>query len=452
MTKIVLIGAGSVQFGTGMLGDIFQSKTLSGAEIVLNDINVEAAKRVLKIGQDYANAKGLNHKLVAEPDLSVALKDANFVVISIEVGNRFELWEMDWRVPQQYGIPQIYGENGGPGGLFHSLRIIPPILEICRKISDVAPNATVFNFSNPMSRICTTVHRAYPNLNFIGMCHEIASLEIHLPEILDQPRSNIKYRAAGLNHFSILNEVTYIDSGVDAYPEVRAKAPQHFASRPGYLEFLTAWRDSGHLMNTEGWMKVDRSKVKAMREWSDRFLFREILEKFDYLPITTDSHFGEYIQWAHDAADHQGILGFFTFYKLLLGQGDAKISEELHERIVPMIEAMIANEAYEEPAVNIPNQGPLIADLPEWIAVEVPAIVDANGVHGIQMNLPRGIKGLLTNQIGIHDLTAEAIIEKSRDLVVQALLVDPVVGTCKSIPTLVDHMIAEQSPWLDYLK
>ena len=97
-------------------------------------------------------------------------------LISIEVGDRFVFWDMVWKIPQQYGIPHVYGENGGPGGLFHSLRIIPPILEICQKIVDIAPDATVFNWSNPMSRICTTVHSKFPNLNFIGMCHEIASL------------------------------------------------------------------------------------------------------------------------------------------------------------------------------------------------------------------------------------------------------------------------------------
>ena len=112
--------------------------------------------------------------------MRLALPGADFVLISIEVGDRFALWDMDWKIPQQYGISQVYGENGGPGGLFHSLRIIPPILEICQKIVDIAPDATVFNYSNPMSRICTTVHRKFPNLNFIGMCHEIASLERHL--------------------------------------------------------------------------------------------------------------------------------------------------------------------------------------------------------------------------------------------------------------------------------
>ena len=114
------------------------------------------------------------------------------------------------------------------------------------------------------------------------------------------------------------------------------------------------------------------------------------------------------------------------------------------------MEGILTNSGYEEAAVNIPNTG-FIQGLPDWIAVEVPAVVTASGVEGIKVDLPAGIRGLLSNQIGIHDLTAEAVLHKSRDLVTQALLVDPVVTVSKGIPDLVDHMISEQTPWLDYL-
>lgn len=139
MMKIVLVGAGSLQFGTKILGDIFSSSLLDGAEIVLNDINEKATTRVMHLAQQFISSNCLTHKIVVEPNLLTALRGAKFVVISIEVGDRFKLWDMDWQIPQQYGIQQVYGENGGPGGLFHSLRIIPPILEICQKIIDIAP-------------------------------------------------------------------------------------------------------------------------------------------------------------------------------------------------------------------------------------------------------------------------------------------------------------------------
>ena len=143
-------------------------------------------------------------------------------------------------------------------------------------------------------------------------------------------------------------------------------------------------------------------------------------------------------------------MDFYTYYRNYLGKETSEIKGILHERVVPIIEGILTNSGYEEAAVNIPNTG-FIQGLPDWIVVEVPAVVPASGVEGIKVDLPAGIRGLLTNQIGIHDLTAEAILNNSRNLVIQSLLVDPVVSVSKGIPDLVDHMIAEQTPWLDYL-
>ncbi|MCY4195532.1 MAG: hypothetical protein OXD33_01195 [Rhodobacteraceae bacterium] len=450
MTKFVLIGAGSLQFGTGMLGDIFSSPSLSDAEIILHDINETAAKRVLAIAQQHIESKHYRHQVRVEPDLGRALQGAEFIVISIEVGDRFKLWDLDWKLPQQYGVTQIFGENGGAGGLFHALRIIPPILDICGKVMEMAPTATVFNFSNPMSRICTAVHRKFPNLKFIGMCHEVASLERHLPPMLGVARSDIHYRAGGLNHFSVLTEVTYCKSGKSALEDVMAAAPDYFRRLVGYSELLSASQLTGKIVDTEGWMAIDTSHVDTLREWSDRFLFREMIRKFGALPITSDSHFGEYIQWAHDCADHRGILDFYQYYRESLSHREARIREGVHERAVPIIEAILTGTAYEEAAVNIPNGG-FIADLPPWMVVEVPAMIDAAGIHGLAVEVPSGIRGLLTNQIGVHDLTVQAVLEKSREMAVQALLVDPVITVSRGLTDLVDHMIAVQSPYLDYL-
>ncbi|AML58585.1 alpha-glucosidase [Serratia rubidaea] len=451
-TKIVLVGAGSAQFGFGTLGDIFQSKTLYGSEIVLHDINPASLAVTEKTARDFLAAQDLPFSISATTDRKTALQGAEFVIISIEVGDRFALWDQDWQIPQQYGIQQVYGENGGPGGLFHSLRIIPPILAICADVADICPDAWVFNYSNPMSRICTTVQRKFPELNFVGMCHEIASLERYLPEMLGTPFSNLQLRAAGLNHFSVLLEASYKDSGRDAYPDVRAKAPGYFERLPGYSDILAYTRQHGKLVETEGSTERDALGGKdSLYPWADRTLFKEVLEKFHHLPITGDSHFGEYIRWAYEVSDHRGILDFYTFYRNYLGHVEPRIELKLKERVVPIMEGMLTDAGYEEAAVNIPNRG-FIKQLPEFIAVEVPAIVDKKGIHGIKVEMPAGIGGLLSNQIAVHDLTAEAVINGSRDLVIQALLVDSVNDKCRAIPELVDLMIARQSPWLDYLK
>jgi alpha-galactosidase len=419
--KIVLIGAGSAMFGLGTLGDIFNSEVLAGSTIVLHDINPHSLSRVEGIARKVIQERGLSFKLVATTSREQALQGATFCIISIEVGDRYELWEQDWQIPLQYGIRQVYGENGGPGGLFHSLRIIPPILDICEDVGRICPDAYVINFSNPMTRICHTVHTKYPDLKLIGLCHEVASLPMHLPRMLDTPLSNLWFRAGGLNHFSVLLEVTYKDTGVDAYPDVREKAPKYF----------------------EG--------------WPERGLFMEILRRFGYLPITTDSHFGEYIQWAHEVVDHKGILDFYAMYKAwcLEQVPESRIEgtpEEEYWRVVPIIEEVLTDSHHEELAVNLPNDG-LITNLPEDMIVEVPAIVDKDGVHGVRLGaLPTGFAGLLANQIAVHELTTEAVLTGSREIVLQALLVDPVVHSVRAAEQALDTILERQSRYLSYIK
>lgn len=445
--RIVLIGAGSAQFGYGTIGDILQSKVLEGSHIVLHDINPDSLAVVARNAQAFIEAHKLPFTLSATTNRAEAFQGATFLINSIEVGNRFELWEQDWRIPQQYGVRQVYGENGGPGGLFHSLRIIPPILDICADAMKICPEATIFNYSNPMSRICTTVTRAFPGIRFIGLCHEIASLPRFLPQILGVPYEALEVRAAGLNHFSVVVSAKYRDSGKDAYPDIRAKAPAFFAAMPSMDAVHKYFKETGQWPD-----KAEDYAALETEAWPERRVFKVILEKFGLLPITSDSHFGEYIQWAWDVTDHKGILDFYRFYKEYLARVEPKIELRLGERVVPIIEGILTDAGYIEEAVNIPNNG-AIANLPDWIVVEVPAIVDKNGVHAVQIGeLPKGFAGLLMNQVAVHDLTAEAVIHKSKALALQALLVDPVVSQYNGIEEMLDTMIAYQEKWLGYLK
>jgi alpha-galactosidase len=244
----------------------------------------------------------------------------------------------------------------------------------------------VFNYSNPMSRICTTVKRAFPDLRLVGMCHEIAMVPLHLPRMLGTPVENLRYRAGGLNHFSVLLELHYRDSGRDAYPDVRARAVEYFRGIPDTSEVME-WLDRLKAGGTAS--RPGRGGTGASG------LIIEILSRFGYLPVTSDSHFGEYIQWAHGVVDHHGILDFYNWYK---GYCQRRREPEIkmygyEERAVPIIDGILTDSGYEEPAVNVQNQG-LIANLPAEIAVEVPATVGRNGVTGVALGrLPAGIAG-----------------------------------------------------------
>ncbi len=437
---IVLIGAGSTNFGLGTLGDIFKSNVLAGSHIVLHDINATALQQVENIAQRALQEHNFPYTISATTSRTEALQGADFCIISIEVGNRFELWEQDWQIPLLYGFKQIYGENGGPGGLFHALRIIPPILDICQDINNICPNAYVFNYSNPMTRICLAVQRKYPNLKIIGLCHEVASLPHHLPKMLDTPLANLSFTAGGLNHFSVLLRASYNDTGQDAYPDIRAKAPAYFA---------TATSSADYFMPEA--MGEDTNRL-----WAGRHLFREVLNRFGYLPITEDSHFGEYIRWAYDVADHKDINRFFTGYKhwsLKTVPEDRKMGTSADDfwRLVPIIEGLLTDSRHQELAINVMNNG-LIDNLPHDMVVEVPATIDNTGIHGLALGmLPRGIAGLLNNQISTIDLTAEAVITGSREIVLQALLVDPMVDSISNAEKLLDTMLDLQRPYLSYI-
>ncbi|MDD3461750.1 MAG: hypothetical protein PHW28_10680 [Mesotoga sp.] len=450
--KIVLVGAGSAQFGIGTLGDFFQSETLYGSEIVLVDINEEALNFVYTKGQEFLKENPLPFTLEATTKREEALKGADFVIISIEVGERFKLWDEDWKEPLQYGVKQVYGENGGVGGIFHALRITPVILEICDDIVKLCPDAWVFNYSNPMSVITMAVLRKHPSLKFVGLCHEVLSLERHLPIILDTPFENLCLRSGGLNHFSVLLEAFYRESGQDAYTDILEKAPPFFEKEIGYSDVLEYVLRTGERPPTEG--SSERFKLdveRSVRAWSDRTLFREILKTYKLLPITVDSHFGEYIPWAWEIADHQGIKDFYTLYQMELALTKPEIELKRSERLVLIMEGIINNSGYEEPAVNVLNAG-YIPLLPKEMAVEVPARVFKSQLEPIAFpNYPPGFGALLRNYCGVYDLTVEAILTKEKEWVVQAILANPIVDFYRDVREMVDFMIYRQSPWLDYL-
>ena len=436
MSKIVLIGAGSTNFGLGTIGDIFKSKILTGSSIVLHDINKDSLKNSETIAKKYNEKLKLNYKIEATTSRKDALKDADFCIISIEVAPRFDLWDQDWKIPLQYGFKQVFGENGGPGGLFHSLRVTPPIVEICDDINEICPNAFVFNYTNPMQRVCQTITTKYPKMKFIGLCHEIASMERQLPEILNTPFENIQYRAGGLNHFSILVEAKFKDTDKDAYPIIRKEGLNYFKN---YINDHEVW---------------------GQKPGAERGVFFELFNRYNHLPITTDSHLGEYIQWAYSVADHEAILDFYmkyrkhclTFYESEESYRDYfDLDKKLKERIVPIIEGIVTDLNYEEAAVNLPNKG-YIDHLPENIVVEVPGIVNKDGVEGIKLkNYPADFASLLMNQTSVMRLTAEAILEKSKDKALKALLADPVVDNAITAKKLLENMIKVQEKHLQYL-
>ncbi len=438
--KIVVVGAGSLQFGLGTCGSIFNSKVLEGSTVSLHDIDAENLEYARAACQDKINHDKLNFTLEATTNREEALKGANFVVSAIEVGPRFYWWDLDRQVPGlygkgKYGSTQVFGENGGAGGMFHAMRITPPILEICGDIMKIAPSATFINYSNPMSRICLSIKRKYPDLKTVGLCHEIGFAEYHLPKMFDIPFKQIELWAGGLNHFGAVIKAKNKETGENLIPAIREKG------------------------------------VKRLKIWNRVFPFssavrltRYILENFGYMPYTSDSHYGEYLPWARDVVNKFGIARFYWFYKNVYtkfnyinirskvrrNKGYKAVNPD-HERAIPIIEGIVSDDNHHEVSVNLPNNG-IITNLPEDLVVECPATVNKSGVHGIPLgDYPEPLVGLLQREANLQDLIVKAILNKSRNYAVQALQADGNFPRKYLIDQFLDEMLEIQKDWVQLL-
>jgi alpha-galactosidase len=429
MTKIVLIGAGSVSFGTRTLRDLFAAcRELEGSTIVLVDINAEALNLMQAVARRLNEAMGQPFTLQATTDRAEALPGAQFVIISVAV-KRNALWRLDFQIPLKHGVKQVLGENGGPGGLFHALRNIPIILDICRDIERLCPNALVLNFTNPEGRLCLAANR-YTDLQVVGLCHGIGMAQAAVGQALGLPADDIDPKAGGLNHFNWVLDLRRKSTGEDLYPAFKqAVAEQN----------LEEINDHGH-----------RFGVK---------LSRYLMERFGYWPLPSDDHVGEYLSYAWEYCGLEG----YNFHRAdqravesrrrlqRWGSGEAPLDELLQpsgERAVPIITGVLGNTHQYELAVNVPNAG-FIANLPGWVIVEVPAMVDASGVHGLPLGpLPEPIVAMCLTQAAIIDRVVEAGVHGDRNAALEALLLDPVVTSISQAEVIFNELLEVHKDFL----
>ncbi|MFH7859575.1 MAG: alpha-glucosidase/alpha-galactosidase [Candidatus Aenigmatarchaeota archaeon] len=427
--KIVLMGAGSTQFALITIYDIVRRADLHGSTLSLIDIDKERLKLSKKLA-DQLNKK-FKSKLKIEETLNrkEALEGADFIISAVEV-DRFNRWKLDCEIPLKYGIKQVVGENGGPGGIFHALRVIPIVLSICYDIQDICPNALFINYTNPMTRVCRAISR-YTKVKFVGLCYGIYLQLMALSNFLCVKSENLEAKAAGLNHFTWIMDLRFKD-GKDAYPLLKEK--------------------------------LDKAK--------DYFqpLCREMYYKFGFYPSPTDGHVAEFVSFGYDLCKERGYEGWIKPYYLRLQnlqnavssiiEGDFSPLEKLkwvlevnkEGRAIDLINAILNNKRYLELAVNVPNEGHIM-NLPQYAIVEVPALIDSSGIHCLSMGyLPKGIVSLLETQVAIGELNVEAAVTGSRELAFQAMLLDPVVNSIEIAEKVFNELLEVHSDLLPLFK
>ena len=397
--RIVLIGAGSSVFGYNSVLDASNIEALHGANLVLHDIDEARLQKMGALAERIVEATGSGIEVDWTADREDALVDADFVVLSIAV-DRMNRWRMDWEIPFNLGIKQVLGENGGPGGLFHAMRNIPPVLAICSDMEEFCPDALLLNYTNPVPRICLAIDR-YTDIKVVGLCHEVETQLKRVSQVMGVPKSLLDAVSAGLNHFSWFKHLR-LTNGDDAYPLL----DDALENKPGFQPLCKA-----------------------------------LYNKFGLYPSTDGNHVGEYLAYAWQACPEE-VRGFNWIDRMVehgernwrkingIIEGESPLDVKgkfSGERVMRIIGGIVSNSGHMELQANLPNDGQ-IPNLIDGAIVETPVVVDSRGINPISVGeLPEGLAALCNIQVLVTDLVVEAGVHGDRNLALQAILADPVV-------------------------
>lgn len=453
--KIVIIGAGSASFGPTTLATLVRDPALHGCELALVDLNEQALATTARVVERMNEEWEAGMTIRASTDRKEVLAGADFVIVSIEVPPREKLWRMDWEIPLKHGLRQPYGENGGPGGLMHACRQIPPFMEIVTDMELLCPDAWLINFSNPLPRITRAITK-FSQIKTVGKCHQIAvayaiaavlladRYGIEVPQGINfhsSPsnigttvkfstlgRSRFDITSAGLNHFIWLLKIHDKETGEDLYPALR-EAADH---APPTLEPLSM----------------------------------ELFRIFGICPIPGDSHLVEYLPWTHDPLaepwkryplhlydweSNEGARDLLNEMMESIGNGRLPVEDlrEAHsEGAVEIIRAITQNQPFYDEAVNIPNHG-AISNLPDETIVEVPAMVDVDGIHGIEVGcLPEPVAELCRREAALVEMVVDTAVTGDYNLALQTLLFDPMINDIGRARAILDDYLKSFANYL----
>jgi len=422
MSKIVIIGAGSVVFSRRLIADIVLTNQLNGSTVALCDVDPEGLELTTRLARRLVIETEMDIAVESSTEREDILPGADYVIQTIAIGGR-EAWEKDLNIPMKYGIVQPVGDSVGPGGVSRALRILPVVVDICHDMEELCPQAMLINYSNPNSCVCAAAHQ-YSSIKVIGLCHGLKGTHRQLADYLGVSFEETKVLAAGVNHFNwILN---FLVRGQDGLAMLREK------------------------FDSEG--VPERMRVSAS-------LFRV----FGAFPVPGDVHVAEFLPYflnqEADRGEKYGLslmkaygqsLEHWTEIREHL-DGDMPVERYLRRSDEEAIDIIAALETTGRDtrapgdvtfdAINLPNHG-LVANLPEDAILEVPAIVGPFGIRGICVgDIPYGIAVMLSARIYQQQLTVEAAMSGDRQLALQAMLLDPLVPSVEIAEAMLEELL-----------
>ncbi|HEY3291875.1 MAG TPA: alpha-glucosidase/alpha-galactosidase [Anaerolineae bacterium] len=427
MPKITFLGAGSTVFAKNLLGDILSFPELAESTISLFDIDPERLRTSEIVARKVGQAFGAHPTIVATTDRRKALDGADYAISMIQVGGYKPGTVIDFEIPKKYGLRQTIADTLGIGGIMRGLRTIPVLLSMCKDMEQLCPDVTFLQYVNPMAMNCWAISRA-SRIKTVGLCHSVQGTAEQLARDINVPIDDINYLCAGINHMAFY--LRFERNGQDLYPLIRKVSEEN---------------------RVPGWNRV-------------RY---EILNRFGYFVTESSEHFSEYTPWfiKRDRPDliekynvpldeyirrcEAQIAGWYKMRDLF--ESDAPIevqrSHEYGSLIIHSLETNQRRVIYG----NVPNNA-LIDNLPQGCCVEVPILVDKNGLQPTKIGkLPPQLAALMQTNINVQSLTVEAALTQKREHIYHAALLDPHTSAELSfdqIYPMVDELIAAHGSYL----
>jgi alpha-galactosidase len=425
VTRIVLIGAGSVEFTRNLLGDFLAYPELREATIVLHDIDPDRLRTAERMATWTAGAMGTAPRIEGHLDRRDALKGADFVVNTIQVGGA-RATQVDFDIPARYGLRYTINDTINVGGVLRGLRTIPVVLGLARDMGELCPDAWLLNYTNPLAMVVRAVAES-GGPKVVGLCHSVYWTVHTLAGYLGVPHQEVDHVSAGINHLAFM--LTLRHRGEDLYPRLRAV--------------------------------VDEGRIPE-----DDLVRAELFRRLGYYPTESSEHHAEYNPWFIPKGDlveryHVPIgeylsrvaanLDEYAETKRKLDAGEAFEIERSGEYAATIVHSIVTG-ATERIVGNVMNEGSLITNLAVDACVEVPCLVDGAGVWPVHVGaLPRQCAAYIGPAVDTQALTVDAALREDRDAIYHAVMQDPMVQarlTLDETWRLTDELISAEAEWL----
>ena len=424
MAKIVLIGAGSHVFSHRLITDVLSLPELRDGTISLMDIAQEPLDLTAAFARNLVKQNKFKTKIEATTDRREALDGADYIFAAIMVGGG-RLGQIDREITLKHGLDSGDISTQGPCAIMASIRHIPIMLDICQDMAELCPDAWFLNYTDPMPPICWAIND-YTPINHVGLCHSVINTSGEMAKYIGAPYDEISYLVAGINHMAWFLEFKW--RGKDAYPLLREK----FKDPAVYSGSKSAYNGPdvarAELFKAFGYYVTESSKHVSTYVPYFRKTPQDI-ERYKQdsgeVYLNNRARFISRFQERNDELVKQ----IKSNYKFPLEH-----SGEYGTLMIKSMETGVPMQVYG----NVKNTG-LITNLPEGCCVEVPCLVDKEGVHPCYVGaLPPQVAALNRANVSVQELTVKGVVEKDKTAILHSILLDPLTSAVLTIDEIKD--------------